>query len=152
MTDKQMRERIEEIDSIRSNLANEKQKYLDILSEKETQIRHEIHNQFVGKYFVTNDFSNNKHPHIKAFKILNILKQPNEDYAQCLVLIDGYRDNIWVEKGICIMTIGLWNSSVTRLISKKSDPKVIDFYHEITEEKFEELWRQYFEWVDYKNV
>ena len=152
MNDEQMRERIKEIDSIRSNLANEKQEYLDILSEKEKQLRCNQHEQFVGKYFAITNLPNNKHSYIKAFKILSVLDSPNEDYAKCLVLIDGCRNNIWVEKGICNMTLGLWNNNVARLISKKSDSKVIDYYHEITEEKFEEIWYQYFEWVDYSNV
>lgn len=34
MNDEQMRERIKEIDTIRRNLADEKQEYLDILSKK----------------------------------------------------------------------------------------------------------------------
>lgn len=81
-----------------------------------------------------------------------MLDAPNEDYAKCLVLIDGCRNNIWVEKGICNMTLGLWNNNVTRLMPQTTDLKVINYYHEITEEKFKELWYQYFEWVDYNNV
>lgn len=152
MTDEQMRKRIKEIDTIRRNLADEKQEYLDILSEKERQLRCNKHEQFVGKYFAITNLPDNKHLYIKAFKILSILDSPNEDYAKCLVLIDGCRSSIWVEKGICNMTLGLWNNNVARLIPQTTDLKVIDYYHEITEEKFEELWYQYFEWVDYNNV
>ena len=92
---------------------------------------------------MTKNESSNEKQQIKAFKVLRILEYPNERYAECVVLVDGYESNCWNVKAIKNQVIGLWTDNKFRLMSNESDPKVIDFYKEIPQEEFEKLYREY---------
>ena len=65
-------------------------------------------------------------------------------------MIDGFRSSCWAEYGIQIMTLGLWYPNQLRLKNNPEDPKMIDFYKEISEQEFCELYRRYRENFDDK--
>ena len=85
----------------------------------------------------------NTNKHIKAFKIIDVLEPHNENYAVCITLIDGLNSTCWNEYGLKIMTLNVWGYNKFQMINKESDPKVIDFYKEITQEEFEKLYHEY---------
>lgn len=151
MTDEQMRERIKEIDSIRVYLKAEKEEYLMAIYEKEEQAERILHEQCIGKCFITKNLPDNRNSHIKAFKVIEIPVRPN-DYARCLILESGSRTDIWNTWGISNTVLGLWTSNDKRKIPNKTDKKVIDFYQEISEEEFADLYRQFLEEVSCGNV
>lgn len=144
MNEQEIRKRMKEIDQERYKLSLEKKEYENYLYDKLTQDRMKDHKEFIGKCFTIKDTSkNNKNKPVKAFKIIEILEVPNENYALCVALIDGFRSTCWMDYGVQIMTLGLWNSDANRMIGNPSDPRVIDFYDEISQEEFEGLYREY---------
>ena len=143
MTDEQMIKRMKEIDEERNKLADEKRQYEKYFIDSKLKEVLNEHQTYIGKYFISKDLKGNKNDYIKAFKVLDVLKSPNESYALCLVLIDGYRYTCWEEYGIQTMTLGLWTFNESRMMHKESDLKVIDFYKEISEERFEELYLEH---------
>lgn len=143
MTENEMRERMKEIDKERDDLKLERQKYEKYFSDKKRKELLECHSKFVSKCFSTKNLSGNEYSHIKAFKILKVLPKPNEHYAECIVIIDGLRSSCWNEFGIQEMTLPLWIPNTLRLMSKESDPKVIDMYKEISQEDFATLYSTY---------
>ena len=143
MTEQEMRNRIKEIDKERNNLKKEREEYEKYFSDKRIKEQLNSYKQYVGKCFVSNNEQSNEQKQIKAFKVLRILENPNERYAECIVLVDGYESNCWNVKAIKNQVIGLWNHNKSRLINKETDPKIIDFYKEISQEEFETLYREY---------
>lgn len=143
MTEQEMQKRIKEIDEERYRLRKEKEEYEQYLSEKWLKEQLENHKQYIGKCFASKNKQDNEHSEIKAFKILKILDSPNEECAECLALVDGYESNCWNVKAIKRQVIGLWLPGKLRLMNCKSDPKVIDFYKEISQEKFELMYKEY---------
>lgn len=143
MTEEQMRHRMKEIDEERDKLRDERKTYENYFYDQKLKEKYKDHKQFEGKCFLTKGQKENKCHYVKAFKIVKVLDTPNENMAQCVVLIDGHRSNVWDEYGIQIMTLGLWSQNTVRLMFKEADPKMIDFYEEISEEKFENLYREY---------
>lgn len=141
LTEAQMRARMREIEFEKKQLSNEQKKYENYFLEKEQEEKMKSHEEFVGKCYKTTGVGLNKH--IKAFKILEVLKPHHENYAVCVTLIDGCRVNCWHEYGVQIMTLGLWNADVNRMTISKYDPRMIDRYEEITQAEFEELYREY---------
>ena len=99
--------------------------------------------QYIGKCFISKNEPSNEQKQIKAFKVLGILENPNERYAECIALVDGYESNCWNVKAIKNQVIGLWTNNKFRLMSSETDLKVIDFYKEISQEEFETLYREY---------
>lgn len=147
MTEEQMRKRMKEIDEERDKLRFERQKYEKYFSDKKRKEELANHKNYIGKCFTTCEKVENEQKHIKAFKIIDVLDSPNERYASCVVLIDGHRSTCWKEYGVQIMTIGLWTPNKFRMMSRETDPKVIDFYKEITQEEFEQMSVEYLEKV-----
>ena len=143
MTEQEMRNRIKEIDKERYNLRKEKEEYEKYFSDKRLKEQLNNHKQYVGKCFLSKNESSNENKQIKAFKVLRILENPNEKYAECIALVDGYESNCWNVKAIKNQVIGLWTNNTLRLMNKETDPKVIDFYKEISQEEFETLYREY---------
>ena len=143
MTEQEMRNRIKEIDKERDNLRKEKEEYEKYFSDKKLKEQLNNHKQYIGKCFISKNESSNKQKQIKAFKVLRILENPNERYAECIILVDGYESNCWNVKAIKNQVIGLWNYNKSRLMNKETDPKVIDFYREISQEEFEILYEEY---------
>ena len=143
MTEQEMRNRIKEIDKERYNLRKEKEEYEKYFSDKKLKEQLNNHKQYIGKCFISKNESSNEQKQIKAFKVLRILENPNERYAECIALVDGYESNCWNVKAIKNQVIGLWTNNEFRLMNKETDPKVIDFYKEISQEEFETLYREY---------
>ena len=143
MTEQEMRNRIKEIDKERDNLRKEKEEYEKYFSDKKLKEQLNNHKQYVGKCFISNNESSNDQKQIKAFKVLRILENPNEKYAECIALVDGYESNCWNVKAIKNQVIGLWTHNKLRLMNSETDPKVIDFYKEISQEEYETLYREY---------
>lgn len=143
MTEEQMRQRMKEIDEERDKLRFERQEYEKYFSDKKRKEELDNHKNYIGKCFATCDKAENEQKHIKAFKVIDVLDSPNERYASCVVLIDGHRSTCWKEYGMQIMTIGLWTANKLRMMSRELDPKVIDFYKEITQEEFEQMSVEY---------
>ena len=143
MTEQEMRNRIKEIDKERDNLRKEKEEYEKYFSDKKLKEQLNNHKQYIGKCFLSKNESSNEQKQIKAFKVLRILENPNERYAECIALVDGYESNCWNVKAIKNQVIGLWTNNTLRLMNKETDPKVIDFYKEISQEEFETLYREY---------
>ena len=143
MTEQEMRNRIKEIDKERDNLRKEKEEYEKYFSDKRLKEQLNNHKQYIGKCFISKNELSNERKQIKAFKVLRILENPNERYAECIVLVDGYESNCWNVKAIKNQVIGLWTRNKFRLRNSESEPKVIDFYKEISQEEFETLYREY---------
>ena len=143
MTEQEMRNRIKEIDKERYNLRKEKEEYEKYFSDKKLKEQLNNHKQYIGKCFISKNESSNEQKQIKAFKVLRILENPNERYAECIALVDGYESNCWNVKAIKNQVIGLWTNNKFRLMSSETDLKVIDFYKEISQEEFETLYREY---------
>lgn len=143
MTEQEMRNRMKEIDKERNKLKEEREGYEKYFSDKKLKEQLNDHKQYIGKCFISKDYSENEQKQIKAFKVLEILESPNERYAQCIALIDGYESNCWNVKAIKNQVVGLWTHNRLRLMNNESDPKVIDFYKEISQEEFEKLYKEY---------
>ena len=143
MTEQEMRNRMKEIDNERNMLGKEREEYEKYFSDKRIKEQLNNHKQYVGKCFVSKNEPSNEQTQIKAFKVLGILENPNERYAECIALVDGYESNCWNVKAIKNQVIGLWKHNKFRLMNSESDPKVIDFYREISQEEFETLYREY---------
>ena len=143
MTEQEMRNRMKEIDNERNKLRKEKEEYEKYFSDKKLKEQLNDHKQYIGKCFISKNEPSNEQKQIKAFKVLEILESPNERYAQCITLIDGYESNCWNVKAIKNQVVGLWTHNRLRLMNNESDPKVIDFYKEISQEEFEKLYREY---------
>ena len=143
MTEQEMRNRIKEIDKERYNLRKEKEEYEKYFSDKRVKERLNNHKQYIGKCFISKNESSNDQKQIKAFKVLRVLESPNDRYAECIALVDGYESNCWNVKAIKNQVIGLWTNNKFRLMSSETDLKVIDFYKEISQEEFETLYREY---------
>ena len=141
MTEDQMRKRMSEIDTERERLACEKKEYEKYFADKKHQDTMKSHEEYIGKCFVAIEgLTGNKHKYIKAFRILGIVEPHHENYAVCVAIIDGHRDTIWREYGTQITTLGLWNPNEFRMIFNPTDCKMIDFYKEISQKEFEELY------------
>ena len=143
MTEQEMRNRMKEIDKERNILREEREGYEKYFSDKRLKEQLNNQKQCIGKCFVSKNESSNEQKQIKAFKVLKILENPNERYAECITLVDGYESNCWNVKAIKNQVIGLWTYNKLRLMNSESDPKVIDFYREISQEEFETLYREY---------
>lgn len=143
MTEQEMRNRMKEIDKERNKLKEEREKYEKYFSDKKLKEQLDDYKQYVGRCFTSKNFRENEQNQIKAFKVLEILESPNERYARCVALIDGYESNCWIVKAIKNQVIGLWTHNKLRLMNSESNPKVIDFYKEISHEEFEKLYREY---------
>ena len=143
MTEQEMRNRMKEIDNERNKLKEEREEYEKYFSNKRLKEQLNDHKQYIGKCFISKNEPSNEQKQIKAFKVLGILENPNERYAECIALIDGYESNCWNVKAIKNQVIGLWTYNKLRLMNSESDPKVIDFYKEISQEEFETLYREY---------
>ena len=143
MTEQEMRNRMKEIDNERNKLKEEREEYEKYFSNKRLKEQLNDRKQYIGKCFISKNEPSNKNNQIKAFKVLRILENPNERYAECIALIDGYESNCWNVKAVKNQVIGLWNHNKSRLMNSESEPKVIDFYREILQEEFETLYREY---------
>lgn len=143
MTEQEMRNRIKEIDKERNNLRKEKEEYEKYFLDKRLKEQLDNRKKYIGKCFISKNELSNEQKQIKAFKVLRILENPNEEYAECIALVDGYESNCWNVKAIKNQVIGLWMHNKLRLMNKETDPKVIDFYKEISQEEFETLYREY---------
>lgn len=141
MTDKEKKDRIVELEIEIEKLRKEREKYRKQLVVKKTKNEIEERKKLVGRCFIQNiNKVGNNYKGIKAFKILELLTHPNEKYAKCLVLYDGMGNNCWNEQSIKICVFGLWTKNTLYLMSDESDPNVIDFYKEISDEYFQILF------------
>ena len=143
MTEQEMRNRMKEIDNERNKLKEEREEYEKYFSNKRLKEQLDNRKQYIGKCFISKNEPSNEQKQIKAFKVLRILENPNEKYAECIALVDGYESNCWNVKAIKNQVIGLWTPNKFRMINIETDPKVIDFYKEISQEEFETLYREY---------
>ena len=142
MTEQEMRNRMKEIDEERNNLRKEKEEYEKYFLDKRLKEQLDNRKKYIGKCFISKNESSNEQKQIKAFKVLD-LENSNERCAECIALVDGYESNCWNVKAIKNQVIGLWTYNKLRLMNSESDPKVIDFYREISQEEFETLYREY---------
>lgn len=139
MIEQEMKSRMREIDRERDKLRKEKEEYESYFHNKKKEEALNNHRAFVGKCFVTKDLRDNKKKHIKAFKIIGLDSQ-SERYAECVALLDK---TIEKDCGIQIMKLGLWTPNQFKLMNKPDDPKIIDYYREISQEEFNVLYRSY---------
>ena len=89
MTEQEMRNRMKEIDNERNKLKEEREEYEKYFSNKRLKEQLNDHKQYIGKCFISKNEPSNEQKQIKAFKVLGILENPNERYAECIALIDG---------------------------------------------------------------
>lgn len=103
------------------------------------KIKYESRIKYIGKCFKAVD--NNGYEGIKAFKILQILPEPNVDYALCSCIGEKDVNTAFVNyaKSIKIIVVPLWIPSKLRLMSNDNDKKIIEEYQEITQEEFTDL-------------
>ena len=144
MTEKEMRSRMKEIDKIRNELKNEKEEYENYFYKKRLDQELEDRRKFIGKCFDIRyiNVNNNNNKWLRAFKIIDILEEPNSRYANCIALICGYRNTAWPEYGIQEMTLPLWCSNNNRIMSS-NEPNLIEYYEEISNEEFKEMVEKY---------
>lgn len=143
MTDLEMKNRMKEIDEERNKLSLEKRKYEKYFEDKKKKEELNSRRSYIGKCFISKDDVRNENKHIKAFKIVDILNEPNTSYANCVTLIDGYENNCWNTRAVKSQVVGLWHYNKIQLCHDISDPKMIDFYEEITQEEFKSLYKEY---------
>ena len=127
------------------SLRDKRKEYEDIIDDENRKERILDHNNFIGKYFINRKLPFDKHKHIIAFKILDIEKYPNENYAKCLTLVNGCKGSIWNKYGVIKTTIGLWNYNQSSMMPKDGEPLVIDMFEEISWEEFYKLAHEHFE-------
>lgn len=144
-----MRERMKEIDDERNRLRAERNEYENYFERKRQEQVAAEHQKYEGKCYIAYEASilkgRVKIEDIKAFKILKTLPNPNNRYAECLVITDGCRHSCFPERGIMIETLPLWTPANNTMVSKPTDPKVIDNYKECTIEEFADLYKKYME-------
>ena len=150
LTEQEMRERIKEIDKIRDELTKEKREYERKLYDQERKNILEAHREFEGKYFMTMNYPKNTNKEIQAFKILRVLDEPNERYAECVALVDGYESNCWNVKAIKFMVLPVWCKNTNKMISNPSEPRMIDMYELVDEEDFLSLYNTYIQEINSK--
>lgn len=150
MTENEMKKRMKEIDKERKELKAERQEYEKYFSDKKK--KEELNNRikFEGKCFSIKNLSSSEHKHIQAFEILKVLSEPDEMYAECVVVVDGRRSRCRNKLGVQIMNLPLWEPDTSRLMSKASDPKMIDMYKEITQEDFNSIYEKYRQEIESK--
>ena len=146
MTEKEMRSRMKEIDKIRNELKNEKEEYENYFYKKRLDQELEDRRKFIGKCFDIRyiNVNNNNNKWLRAFKIIDILEEPNSRYANCIALMSGYRNTAWSEYGIQVMTLPLWVPNSNRLMSKY-ELNMIEFYEEISAEDFAKMFSKYYD-------
>lgn len=142
MTDAEICSRIKEIDKIREELNNEKAEYENYFYQKRLEQELEDRRKFIEKCFMLDYDCVQNNKWLRAFKIIDILKEPNSKYANCIALINGYRNTCWVEYGIQCMTLPLWFPNSNRFMSK-NEPNLIEFYKEISAESFKKMAEKY---------
>ena len=147
MTEEQMKARMREINKIRNKLREERKEYEDYFYNKKIQNEYLYKKEFKGKCYISKELKGNKHDYIKAFKIMKIHEGHHSDFAECLALVSGYRGTSWKECGVEIMTLGLWTQNVPSMLYKESDPKMIDFYKEISEEEFYDVYNDFIDCI-----
>lgn len=150
MSEEEIRARINEINNQRHALDKEKRKYEEILWEKERKNILEAHREFEGKYFITMNITNNTHKQIIAFKLLKVLDPPNERYAECVVLVNGIESNCWNVKAIKLQTLPIWCKNTNSMVSRDDEPRMIDMYRMVDEDKFIDLYDKYLENINSK--
>ena len=143
MTEEQMHERMKEIDAERDRLWREKNEYEKYFYEIKRKAEAESHKAYVGKCFVSKKLKENKNSHIKAFKIIDVLDIPQETRAICVMLINDEYVNGCEMHSVQIGLLDVWGYNKLSLLSQESDPKMIDFYKEITQEKFEKMYTEW---------
>lgn len=133
MADLEMKNRMKEIDEERNKLSLEKRKYEKYFEDKKKKEESSLRKSYIGKCFISKDDIRNENKHIKAFKIVDILNEPNIRYANRVTLIDRYENNCWNTRAVKFQVVGLWHYNKIQLCHGISDPKMIDFYEEITQ-------------------
>lgn len=142
MTENELNRKIAVINKKMEELRSERKQYEDALyCDKESKER-AVYEKSIGKYLKTKGLNENKHSYVVAFKVLELEKDHNFRYARCLSIINGYRSTCWKEYGVSVLTLPLYCSNKLRMISKPDDPKMIDFYQEISEKEFKEIFRK----------
>lgn len=150
MTDLEMKNRMKEIDEERNKLSLEKRKYEKYFEDKKKKEELNSRRSYIGKCFISKDDVRNENKHIKAFKIVDILNEPNTRYADCVTLIDGYENNCWNTRAVKFQVVGLWHYNKIQTYHDESDPKMIDFYKEITQEEFKSLYKEYINSIEWE--
>ena len=127
MTNEEKRKRIELLEKGMNKLRKERDKLQKQINNDRQKKELKKRMKLVGKCFSMNAMSDvylsNENSNIKAFKVLEVF-----DYQ---------------DKSIKIGAIGLWIPNELRLVSDPSQPMVIDFYDEISNEEFESLFNDY---------
>lgn len=143
MTEEQMKERIKEIDALRSELAQEKNQYEKYFDDKRKEAEEKRAQSFRGKCFIIkNDDELKEYPdcyYVKAFKIIEVI---DRNYAECVIITEGVREGLQEEIGISRMNLGLWTYSFHGKFRRSND-LVIDCYKEVSEEQFNDLINVY---------
>ena len=147
MTNEEKRDRINQLDEEIDKLRKERDGYRKELSDERILHIQEERTAYVNKCFVLSGIYKNKP--IKAFKILENYPYPRENYARCVVLYDN-TDPLHNEAFISVKDLGLWCNEPKRLMPLKNDPKMIDFYDEISQEEFSKMYRKYVEDMNIK--
>lgn len=135
--------KIKTIDKEIDDLCSKKASYRKQLSSDKENKEIAKCEKYVGKYFKTKGLEDNITDYVYAFKILDLERDFNFRYARCLCIIDGHRSSSINEYGISVMTHPMFYAGKRKLIYDDSAPKMIDYYQEISEEEFKEIYKQY---------
>lgn len=138
MTEEQIKNRLREIRKTEEALREERHAYEKTLEEERKRKIIENRQAFVGKCYSLNQSVPCRHAYIKAFKILEILNSPNENYALCLTLVRGLRNTCFQEFGVLLETLPLWNYDTMVRVPSKDELRMIDCYTGISEDIFNE--------------
>lgn len=142
-TKNELKHKIEVIDRKIDALCIEKASYRkQLCSDKENEEKARCE-KYVGKYFKTKGLEDNITDYVYAFKILNLERDFDFRYARCLSVINGHRSSSIKEYGISVITHPIFYANKRNMIYDDSTPKMIDYYQEISEEEFKEIYKQY---------
>ena len=136
MTDKQILDRMKEIDKQRNELLHERREYESYLKVKKENEAYIEHKKCEGKCYEVSDIVN--YPSIKYLQILNI-KEDDINRARCLCILKDWEDQC----GLKIMNLYLWSYNDNHFVYKGNEPLVIDACSEISGYKFLNILDKY---------
>lgn len=138
MTDKDMIDRMKEIDKQRDELKQERREYESYLKRKKEEQAYEEHKRCEGKCYEVSEMVN--YPTIEYLQILNV-KENDINRARCLCIFNDSEERC----GIQIMNLSLWSYNDNKFIHHGDEPLIIDVCNEISGQEFLNVLDEYTE-------
>lgn len=143
MTEHECNEKITELNQKIEELRSEKRKYEDYICEEKSKRQRAEYKAAEGKCFLTKGLRNNKNSHVKAFKVISVLEEPTIGNAECLTVIDETANIARKSIAISRTILPVWKYNQICLRSDIKRNRMIDLYHEISQEEFDSMVNDY---------